>query len=86
MFAGATVVYDPWRKDPLFVYPVKGKPFAPKLKGGSPYAEEIRQFFAWANGRAKATPVENADIRASIALIAAERKSSASGRRVEFKT
>jgi hypothetical protein len=85
MFAEATVVYDPWRKDPLFIYPVNGKPFAPKLKGGSLYAEEIRQFFAWADGRTKATPVENADIRASIALIAAERKAAATGRHVEFK-
>ena len=102
MFERATVVYDPWRKDPLFVYPVKGKPFAPKLKGGSAYAEEIHRFFKWVSagraalrrgrdGRDKThlsqtvAPVENADIRASIALIAAERKAAATGRRVEFK-
>ena len=85
LFERATVVYDPWRKDPLFVYPVKGQPFAPKIKAQSPYAEEIRRFFAWTQGRA-AAPVANADIRASIALIAAERKSSATGRRVEFKS
>ena len=84
LFAEATVVYDPWRKEPLCVYPLKGKPFAPKLKGASAYAEEIRRFLAWVGGRATATPVENADIRASIALIAAERKSAATGRRVEF--
>ena len=86
MFERATVVYDPWRKEPLFIYPVKGKPVAPKLKGGSAYAEEIRRFFSWTAGRAQTTPVENTDIRASIALIAAERKSSATERRVEFKT
>ena len=85
MFEGATVVYDPWRKDPLFIYPVKGKPFAPKLKGASPYAEEIHRFFDWSRGRASKTPVENKDIRLSIALIAAERKAAATGRRVEFK-
>ena len=85
MFEGATVVYDPWRKDPLFIYPVKGKPFAPKLKGTSPYAEEIHRFFDWSRGRTGKTPVENKDIRLSIALIAAERKAAATGRRVEFK-
>ena len=85
IFAGATVVYDPWRKDPLLIYPVTGKPFAPKLKAASPYAEEIRSFFAWTCGRAAKTPVGNADIRTSIALIAAERKAASTGRRVEFK-
>ena len=64
---------------------MKGKPFAPKLKGTSPYAEEIHRFYAWAGGRTATTPVENTDIRTSIALIAAERKAAATGRRVEFK-
>lgn len=84
LFEGATVVYDPWRKDPLFIYPVKGKPFAPKIKAQSAYAEEIRRFFAWTQGRAAIAPVENKDIRSSIALIAAERKAAATGHRVEF--
>ena len=85
LFEGATVVYDPWRKDPLFIYPVKGKPFAPKIKAQSAYAEEIRRFFKWvAQGDAAAAPVANADIRSSIALIAAERKAAATGHRVEF--
>ena len=86
MFERATVVYDPWRKDALLAYPAKGTPFAPKLKGPSAYEAEIRRFLSWVRGRDAAPPVENADIRASIALIAAERRSAATGRHVELKS
>lgn len=85
IFENATVVYDPWRKDPLLVYPEKGNPFVPKLKPVNCYDEQIRRFFAWACGRTAAAPVANEDIRASVALVDAERKSAALGRAVEVK-
>ena len=69
MFEKATVVYDPWRKDALTVYPERRAPYPAKIKAASPYANEIKAFLAWTEGRAKAAPVENADIKKTISLI-----------------
>lgn len=85
IFDHATVVYDPWRKDPLLVYPEKGSPYAPKIKAVNCYEEQIRRFFAWTKGRAAEAPVANEDIRESVALVDAERRSAATGRRIEVK-
>lgn len=68
-FENASVVYDPWRKVPLEVYPAKGEPFPARIRPASPYAEEIKAFHAWTLGRVKSAPVDNADIRKTVVLI-----------------
>lgn len=69
MFERATVVYDPWRKDALTVYPEKGAAYPAPVKTASPYAGEIKAFLAWTEGRIKSAPVCNCDIRKTISLI-----------------
>ena len=86
-FARATVVYDPRLPAPFMVYPARGKPFAPAFRARDPYQNEIAFFHRLVTGRARtaANPVPLADIRASLALVDAERASARTGRRIVIR-
>ena len=81
-FARATVVYDPRLAAPFMVYPARGKPFAPAFRARDPYQNEIAFFHRLATGRVRpeANPAPLAEIRASLALVDAERASARTGR------
>ena len=81
-FARATVVYDPRLAAPYMVYPERGKPFAPAFRSKDIYQNEIVFFHRLATGRVRpeANPAPLAEIRASIALVDAERASARTGR------
>ena len=64
------------------VYPERGKPFAPAFRSKDIYQNEIVFFHRLATGRVRpeANPAPLAEIRASIALVDAERASARTGR------
>lgn len=66
---GATVVYDPKRRDPYMVYPAKGKPFAPKIGKMNGYEGEQRYFLDLIAGKADTAILTARDARAAIALV-----------------
>ena len=75
-FEKATVVFGPFYKAPLTVYPDEGKPFVPKLQKASGYEAEIRYFLDLVEGRAKERVLTAEDARDSIAMLLEERKSA----------
>jgi len=83
-FERATVVYDPRAVRPFLVSPARGKPFVPKFRRADSYANEIDFFMRMVRGRVSesASPAPTGEIRDSIALVDAERKSLALGRSV----
>ena len=87
-FARATVVYDLRLPAPFMVYPARGKPFAPAFRDRDPYQNEIAFFHRLATGRVRleANPAPLAEIRASLALVHAERASARTGRRIAIQT
>ena len=70
------------------VYPARGKPFAPAFRARDPYQNEIAFFHRLATGRVRpeANPAPLAEIRASLALVDAERASARTGRRIALQT
>ena len=86
-FERATVVYDPRAVRPFLVAPARGRPFAPKFRRTDGYQNEIDFFARLVRGRVSesASPAPTAEICDSIALVDAERRSSATGRAVKVK-
>ncbi len=82
VFENAVAVMNSKAKQPLTIYPVKGKPFEPKLQKASGYEAEIQYFLALVNGTAKTQPLTPEDARSSIQLICAERRSAMTNRTV----
>ncbi|MDO5581958.1 MAG: Gfo/Idh/MocA family oxidoreductase [Planctomycetia bacterium] len=82
VFEGAAAVMNSKAKQPLTIYPVKGKPFEPKLQKATGYEAEIQYFLSLVNGTAKKCPLTPDDARSSIQLICAERKSAKTNRTV----
>ena len=81
-FERATVHFGPFYKRPLTVYPERGKPFSPRLSPKTGYEAEIAYFLGMVEGRRQRRILTAQDARDSIALLFAERRSAASGRRV----
>ena len=81
-FEKATVYFGPFYKAPLTVYPEDGKPFSPKLPSKTGYEAEIEYFLGMVEGRRQKAILTAKDARDTIALLVAERRSAASGRRV----
>ena len=75
-FEKATVYFGPFYKQPLTVYPDKGKPFAPKLAKETGYEAEERYFLARVEGRRQEHVLTARDARDSVALVLAERRSA----------
>lgn len=85
-FERATVILDLRRTTPFQVYPAGGKAFAPKLRAKDCYQAEIDFFHRYASGRVDeaSNPAPLDEIRDSLALVDAERKSAATGRTVKL--
>jgi len=83
-FERATVYCGGAYRRPLTVYPMTGRPFAPKLAKGTGYEREIRHFNDCILGREPKAVVTAADARNSIALACAERRSAKTGRPVRL--
>ena len=83
-FEKATVYFGPCYKAPLTVYPETGKPFSPKLPRKTGYEAEIEYFLGLVEGRRQKAILTAKDARDTIALLVAERRSAASGRRIAF--
>ena len=83
-FEKATVYFGPFYKTPLTVYPETGKPFSPKLPSKTGYEAEIEYFLGLVEGRRQKAILTAKDARDTIALLVAERRSAASGRRIAF--
>ena len=81
-FERATVYFGPFYKAPLTVYPAVGRPFSPKLPSRTGYEAEIAYFLGMVEGRRQRRILTAQDARDSIALLAAERRSAETGRRV----
>ena len=81
-FEKATVVFGPFFKAPLTVYPEDAKPFVPKLPKASGYEAEIRYFLDLVEGRAKEKVLTAQDARESVAMLELERRSATSGKAI----
>ncbi len=66
---GATIICDAKRKDPIMVYPAKGKPFAPKVSKMNAYEAEQRYFLDLLAGKADTSLLTAQDARDSIAMV-----------------
>lgn len=82
VFENAAAVMNTKASQPLTVYPVKGKPFEPKLQKASGYEAEIQYFLSLVNETAKILPLTPEDARSSIQLVSAERRSAMTNRTV----
>lgn len=82
VFEKAVAIMNSKAKQPLTIYPVKGKPFEPKLQKATGYEAEIQYFLSLVNGTAKTQPLTPEDARSSIQLICAERRSATTNRTV----
>ncbi len=82
VFENAVAVMNSKANQPLTIYPVKGKPFEPKLQKASGYEAEIQYFLSLVNGTAKTVPLTPEDARSSILLVCAERRSAITNRTV----
>ncbi|MBO7721018.1 MAG: Gfo/Idh/MocA family oxidoreductase [Kiritimatiellae bacterium] len=76
-FEKATVYFGPMYKSPVKVYPNEGRPFVPKLPKKSGYEAEVAYFLDLVEGRVDRPFFTAEDARGSIALLLAERRSSA---------
>ncbi len=74
MLTGATVIFDAKRKEPIMVYPAKGKPFAMKVPKMNAYEAEQRYFLDLLVGKADTSILTAQDARNSIAMVEKAKK------------
>ena len=84
VFEKAVVHCDGLLKTPLLVYPMKGKPFTPKVSAMSGYEAEIRHFLALVSGRKPPHVITAKEARDSVSIVDAERRSARTGRVVKL--
>ncbi|MDO4584195.1 MAG: Gfo/Idh/MocA family oxidoreductase [Planctomycetia bacterium] len=82
VFENAVAVMNSKAKQPLTIYPAKGKPFEPKLQKATGYEAEIQYFLSLVNGTVKTQVLTPEDARDSIQLVLAERRSAKTNRTV----
>lgn len=85
LFEEATVYIGGRYRQPITVYPNKGKPFSPKIGKLSGYEEEVRYFLSMLTSeKAKSEKLTAENARDSIALVLAEKKSAATGKKIKL--
>ncbi len=80
VFDDAVAVMNSKAKQPLTIYPAKGKPFEPKLQKATGYEAEVLYFLSLINGTVKSQILTPDDARSSIQLVCAERRSATTNR------